>query len=172
MASSILVLGAGELGTAILTALAAQAPPTTKISVLLRPQTISSTNPTKVQELQKLKDLNVDFVGGDIASDSVSTLASTFKPYDLIISCLGFASGPGSQIKITQAVLQAGVRRFVPWQFGVDYERVGRGSAQTVWDEQLDVREILNTQKETEWIIVSTGIFMSFLLKRSLASLT
>ncbi|TVY73604.1 Isoflavone reductase-like protein, partial [Lachnellula suecica] len=167
MASNILVLGAGELGTVILTALAARAPPSTKISVLLRPTTISSPSPNKAKELSYLTSLNISLVPGDIATSSLSTLAALFKPYDLVISALGFASGPGSQVKITNAVLAAKVKRFVPWQFGVDYDVVGRGSAQPVWDEQLDVRELLRSQsgKGTEWIIVSTGIFMSFLFE-------
>jgi hypothetical protein len=40
-------------------------------------------------------------------------------------------------------VLQAGVERYVPWQFGVDYDVVGRGSGQEVFDEQSDVRDML-----------------------------
>lgn len=70
-------------------------------------------------------------------------------------------------MKITQAVLGAKVKRFVPWQFGVDYDVVGRGSAQEVWDEQLDVRELLRKQQGqgTEWIIISTGMFTSFLFE-------
>jgi hypothetical protein len=46
---------------------------------------------------------------------------------------MGFASGPGSQLKICRAVLEAGVERFFPWQFGVDYDVIGRGSAQTLF---------------------------------------
>lgn len=42
---------------------------------------------------------------------------------------------------------------------------MGRGSAQEVWDEQLDVRDLLRAQNETEWIIVSTGMFTSFLFE-------
>lgn len=42
---------------------------------------------------------------------------------------------------------------------------MGRGSAQPVWDEQLDVRDMLRAQNSTEWIVVSTGIFMSFLFQ-------
>jgi hypothetical protein len=164
MASNILV-GAGELGTAMLVALASRAPKSTKISVLLRPSTISSCSPSKKSELEALSSLRISFLPGDVANDSIPTLSALFKPYDLVINCLGFTSGPGSQVKITTAVLEAGVKRFVPWQFGVDYDIVGRGSAQPVWDEQFDVREILRNQKGTEWIIVSTGIFMSFLFE-------
>jgi len=164
MSSNILVLGAGELGMAMLTSLSKQAPSTTTISVLLRQSTISSPG-AKAAEHETLKNLNISLVPGDIATSTVPALVDLFKPYDLIISCLGFASGPGSQIKIAQAVLQAGVRRYFPWQFGVDYDVIGRGSAQTLFDEQLDVRDLLRSQNGTEWVIVSTGMFTSFLFE-------
>jgi nucleoside-diphosphate-sugar epimerase len=167
--TKILVLGAGELGTAILTQLSNLAPPKTTISVLLRLDTISSSSsPSKISQLSTLRSLGISFIPGDIAAQTVPELTSLFQPYDLVISCLGFASGPGSQVKITKAVLAARVKRFVPWQFGVDYDVVGRGSAQPVWDEQLNVRDLLRGQKGengTEWIIVSTGMFMSFLFE-------
>lgn len=165
MASDILVLGAGELGTAVLTGLSTISPPGTRISVLLRPATISTKSPEKLKELSYLKSLNIAFLAGDITL-SINSLAELFKPFDLIICCLGYASGPGSQTKIAQAVLDAKIKRYIPWQFGADYEVIGRGSAQPVWDEQLDVREMLKKQNITEWIIVSTGIFMSFLFEQ------
>lgn len=33
------------------------------------------------------------------------------------------------------------------------------------WDEQYDVRTLLREQNVTEWVIVSTGIFTSFLFE-------
>ena len=163
--TNILVLGAGELGTSILKALSSLSPPTTKISVLLRPATINTTTPSKQAELNLLSSLNIIFVPGDVVTSSPTELSTLFKPYDLVISSLGFVSGPGLQVKITKAVLEAGVKRYVPWQFGVDYDVVGRGSVQPVWDEQLDVRELLRGQSGTEWVIVSTGLFMSMLFE-------
>ena len=166
--NNILVLGAGELGTAILTSLSKHSPPSTKIAVLLRPSTLTSTSPTKVKELAYLKSLNITFLPGDIASSSIPSLASLFSPYDLLISCLGFSSGPGSQLKIARAVLAAKAKQYIPWQFGVDYDVIGRGSAQNLFDEQLDVRDLLRGQNGgTEWIIVSTGMFTSFLFEES-----
>ena len=47
----------------------------------------------------------------------------------------------------------------------MDYDVIGRGSAQTLFDEQLDVRDLLRGQKHTEWVIVSTGMFTSFLFE-------
>jgi hypothetical protein len=165
MSSNILVLGAGELGNAVLEALAKQAPSTTRISVLLRPSTIASTLISKQQEITGLRNLGISILPGDIATSTIPILSQLFAPYDLIISCLGFASGPGSQLKIAQVILDAGVKRYLPWQFGVDYDIIGRGSAQTLFDEQLDVRDLLRGQKGTEWIIVSTGMFTSFLFE-------
>ncbi|TVY27428.1 Isoflavone reductase PCBER1-like protein [Lachnellula hyalina] len=164
--TSILVLGAGELGSPMLTFLAAKIRPSTAtLTVLLRPQTIS--NPSRAAELDAFRALDISFLPGDIAASSISKLVALFKPYDLIVSCLGFASGPGSQAKICTAVLEAGVSRFVPWQFGVDYDIIGRGSAQTLFDEQLDVRDLLRAQDKTEWVIISTGMFTSFLFESS-----
>lgn len=72
---------------------------------------------------------------------------------------------PGTQLKLTRAILAAGTPRYFPWQFGLDYDALGRGSAQDLFDEQLDVRELLRGQDKTEWTIVSTGMFVSFLFE-------
>ena len=47
----------------------------------------------------------------------------------------------------------------------MNYDVVGKGSGQPVWDEQYDVRTLLREQNVTEWVIVSTGIFTSFLFE-------
>lgn len=166
MDSKILVLGAGELGTAILTSLSqlAYEQPKTSISVLLRPSTISSPSSSQAATISHLKSIGITIIAGDITS-SPPELASLFAPYDVIISCLGFSSGRGSQVKLARAVLDAGVKRYFPWQFGVDYDVIGRGSAQDLFDEQLDVRDLLRGQSATEWVIVSTGLFTSYLFE-------
>jgi hypothetical protein len=166
MSSKILVIGAGELGTQVLHFLASH--PNRKnadISVLLRPSSISSTDPTKLSELATLRSLSISLVPSDIATATESDLSTVFKAYDTIISCTGFAAGPGTQLKLARAVLSAGVARYIPWQFGVDYDIIGRGSAQELFDEQLDVRDILRGQSKTKWVIISTGMFTSFLFE-------
>jgi hypothetical protein len=165
MESKILVLGAGELGTAILNSLSQLThDQKTSISVLLRPSTVSSPSPSQAATISHLQSLNISIVLGDISSNPAE-LASLFAPYDVVISCLGFSSGRGSQLKLARAVLAAGVKRYFPWQFGVDYDVIGRGSAQDLFDEQLDVRDLLRVQSATEWVIVSTGLFTSFLFE-------
>ncbi len=170
--SHILIIGAGELGLAILHHLTHGSPATTKLTVLLRPATITSPDIAKQKEIAALHALGVNLLPCDLAASSVAQLSQAFAPFDLVISCTGFTAGKGTQIKLARAVLDAKVKRYIPWQFGVDYDIVGRGSAQDLFDEQLDVRDMLRGQQSgsedgsTEWIIVSTGIFTSFLFER------
>lgn len=169
MNNSILVIGAGELGMAILRNLAKRVAllPGTTLTVLLRPSTITSDEPGKQQDLAMLHSLGINFLAGDLATDSTSDLATQFKSFHTVISCTGYAGGRGTQLKIARAALDAEVPRYFPWQFGVDYDIIGRGSAQDLFNEQLDVRDLLRSQNRTEWVIISTGMFTSFLFDPS-----
>jgi nucleoside-diphosphate-sugar epimerase len=160
--TTTLVIGAGELGMAVISGLLERDPASAQsISVLLRPPTDDAGERTARQ----LQEKGVDIVYGDLATAIVDGLAAIFAGFDTIICCTGFVGGPGTQRKITTAVLQAGAKRYVPWQFGVDYDVVGRGSGQEVFDEQSDVRDMLRGQSATQWVIVSTGMFTSFLFE-------
>lgn len=164
---SILVLGAGELGMAVLRSLARRASQHAQVTVhvLLRESTIGTDATDKKQQLAELCATGIEPVAGDVIEDSITTLAEIFAGFDTVISCIGFSAGRGTQYKLTQAALEANVARYLPWQFGVDYDAIGRGSAQDLFDEQLDVRELLRGQTRTEWIIISTGMFTSFLFE-------
>lgn len=156
----VLVLGAGQLGMAVLRALAPRARAAGhRLTVLVSPASL--TEPSGQEALERL---GVDVVGFDLMADEAS-LAALFSRYRTVLNATGFVAGPGTQMKITRAVLAAGVRRYFPWQFGVDYDVVGRGSGQPVFDEQYDVRQVLRAQRATEWVIVSTGMFTSFLFE-------
>ncbi len=166
---SILVLGTGELGMAVLRHLAERTDPSsgTTLSVLLRPATIDSPNAGRQRDLTTIRRLGVEIVPGDLATATPADLANLFKGFHTVVGCTGFVAGSGTQRKLAQAVLDAGVARYVPWQFGVDYDVIGRGSAQDLFDEQLDVRDLLRAQARTGWIIISTGMFTSFLFEHS-----
>ncbi|MGF6764698.1 nucleoside-diphosphate-sugar epimerase [Paraburkholderia sp. GAS33] len=164
--NGILVLGAGELGMAVVRTLVRRtAPAAIPVAVLLRPATIQSADPVKQKDAAELRSLGVEIVPGDLSDQSGTELATIFRRFDTVISCTGFVGGPGVQLKLARAALDAGVKRYFPWQFGVDYEVIGRGSAQDLFDEQLDVRDLLRSQVQTEWVIVSTGMFTSFLFE-------
>ncbi|PGH10776.1 hypothetical protein AJ79_05249 [Helicocarpus griseus UAMH5409] len=171
--SRILILGAGELGTAVLTSLLRHPSYTssnskTSISLLLRPASISNPKASLTALLQFAPTNNpITLVPGDIAHDTHEALTALFRPYDLVISCTGFVAGSDTQLKITRAVLDAQVPFYIPWQFGVDYDAIGRSSAHDLFDEQLDVRDLLGEQERTRWTLVSTGMFTSFLFEKS-----
>lgn len=161
-AATTLVIGAGELGLAVISGLLEQNPGSAELtSVFLRPPVNAAENVIS----QQLEGKGLRIVHGDLATGTVDDLAAIFAGFDTVVCCTGFVGGPGTQRKITEAVLQAGVDRYVPWQFGVDYDVVGRGSGQEVFDEQSDVRDMLRGQSATQWIIVSTGMFTSFLFE-------
>ncbi|KAK4217184.1 NAD(P)-binding protein [Rhypophila decipiens] len=161
--TSILIIGAGELGTAILTALLshpARQPGATQISLLRRPATLTTPTP----ETTRLLSLGITLEPGDFVDDPIPQLAATFSKYHTVIQASGFGLPPGTQSRVTSAVLQAGVERYFPWQFGLNYRAIGKGSDQNLFDEMLSVRETLAAQDKTSWTVVSTGLFMSFLL--------
>jgi NAD(P)-dependent dehydrogenase (short-subunit alcohol dehydrogenase family) len=165
--NTALVLGAGELGIQVLRAMSHKVQEHTqvKISVLLRSEAAHAVSGSRKARLDELINLGITVVEGDLQENSVDELSEIFGAFDAVINCSGFVGGPGTQIKITQAVLKAAVARYFPWQFGVDYDVVGKGSGQQVWDEQLEVRHLLREQKATGWVIVSTGIFTSYLFE-------
>lgn len=162
---SILIIGAGELGTAILSALASHPskPPHVSFSVLLRPDSITSPKLDKQQSNDQLRALGATLVPGNFVDDDVADLARVFEGYDIVIQAGGYGLPKGTQLKSANAALQAGVPRYFPWQFGVDYEEIGEGSAQDLFDEMLQVRRLLRSQTSTAWTIISTGLFMSYL---------
>ncbi|PON29916.1 hypothetical protein TGAM01_v201282 [Trichoderma gamsii] len=169
MASNMLVLGAGELGLAVLEALARHPKRSTNsrsITVALRQATLDSAAPDKKRLVQQLRALDVRFEAVDVVQASASELAAVFARYDTVISCTGMGLPSGTQTKLARAALEAGAEhqlRYLPWQFGMDYDAIGLGSSQDLFDEQLGVRALLRDQSSTEWLIVSTGLFMSFL---------
>lgn len=163
---SILVLGAGELGSEVLKSLASHPVRShTRLALLLRPSTIATGDAKKCSENESYKELGIEILPGDVVQDDPGQLAKTFAPFDTVISCTGMTFPTGTQLKIAKAVLAAGVKRYFPWQYGIDYDKIGRASAQDLFDEQLDVRDLLRSQQKTNWVIVSTGMFISFLFE-------
>lgn len=175
---SILLLGAGELGTAILAHLAKQPQlARTHFTVALRPSSIADPNSDRLKALRSLvhPETRLSFTGLDLGAESAQdTLRQIIRAAkaDVVIGCTGFAGSggdTGAQILIANAVLESGVvKRYFPWQFGVDYDVTGPVVAGGLMSEQCDVRTLLRAKAEAagvEWIIVSTGMFMSFVFE-------
>lgn len=162
----VLVLGAGQLGTAVLDSLVpAVIQRNGAVSGIVSPGSWDARGKLRSTAHQKLADRGAEFIAVDVASSTPASLKDLFANFATIINCMGFVAGAGTQIKITRAALEARVKRYFPWQFGVNYDAVGKGSGQPVWDEQYDVRTLLRAQTATEWVIISTGMFTSFLFE-------
>ena len=161
---SILVLGTGELGIEVLRALAGHERRASRsVTVLLRPsQDITSR---RQKQLAELASLGVSYIEADVANDDQSILQKIFGQHHTVIGCTGMTYPAGTQLKLAKAIISSKVQRYLPWQFGVDYDAIGRGSSQDLFSEQLDVRDLLRGQKATKWVIISTGLFMSFLFE-------
>ncbi|CAJ2507053.1 Uu.00g082390.m01.CDS01 [Anthostomella pinea] len=171
---SILIIGAGDLGTAGLEGLvqhpsyssAAQNP---KIAILLRPATINTADAAKQRQNAHLRTLGAVLQPGDVVAESEADRAALFGRFEVVIGCSDMGLPAGTQVRITRAVLLAAagvggkrLTRYFPWQWGLDYDVVGEGSAQDLFDEQLAVRGLLQNQhrkqkgekegeRETEW---------------------
>lgn len=135
------------------------------VSVMLRESAIASDNPDKQRDLAEIRSLGIEVVTGDLVKNSLDELATLFSQYDTVIGCTGIAAGVETPMKVARAALKAGIPRYFPWQFGVDFEIIGRGSPQDIFDSQLDVRELLQAQDQTEWVVISTGMFMNYLFE-------
>jgi len=162
MENSILVIGTGEVGLSMLHALSEYRKVyqhSFGIAALIKP------DQDVIAAFKQSSMRGIDIETLDLQGSPMEELAKVFVKYDTVICCSGFSIGRGMQVKITRAVLMAGVNRYVPWQFGADYDKIGRGSVQPVFDEQRDVRDLLRGQDATKWMIVSTGMITSFLFR-------
>jgi hypothetical protein len=164
---SILILGAGELGEQIVLNLATHpARSTTELTLLLRPSAVATEDDTKKARIAKFRQLYVSIIPGDIAAATQSELTALFKTFHTVIGCTGMEMPPGTQTKIATAALDAQIPRFFPWQFGLDYDVIEQNTRHSLFSEQVRIRNMLRAQTDTKWVIVSTGMFLSFLFRK------
>ncbi|OAF98634.1 NAD(P)-binding protein, partial [Paraphaeosphaeria sporulosa] len=165
-ATQILLIGAGELGTAFLPHLSAL------------PHTHTTVGVRTPEKYSHLSSCTVSVVPLDISGPS-EALSQSFSNYDIVISATGFGQSSGTLLKLAKEILNAGLLRrntnqsrlwFFPWQWGVDYDITGDGQGlMPLFGEQAAVRNLLRaeaTQNNIKWTVVSTGIFMSFLFEQ------
>jgi NAD(P)-dependent dehydrogenase (short-subunit alcohol dehydrogenase family) len=121
MSQTVLVLGAGELGMAVLEALTSHpSKQNTKFTVLLRQSSLDSANPERRKTVQRLKALDMAFEVADVVLAAKEELAELFGRYSAVVSCNGMGLPSGTQKKIAEAALEGEVKRFFPWQFGME----------------------------------------------------
>lgn len=96
---------------------------------------------------------------------SQTELTTLFAKYDTIIGCTGMTLPPGTQTKIAHAALEARIPKFVPWQFGLDYDAIEKNTKHDLFSEQVAIRNTLRAQSVTDWVIASTSMFLSFIFE-------
>ena len=103
--TSILVVGAGELGSSILQSLV-QHPKRqgTRIAVLKRSETLPST----------LHGYDIEVITSDISDVSTEKLGDLFRGFHTVVNCCGMQVEPQVQVKIFEAAQQANVKRYFP----------------------------------------------------------
>ena len=168
--NSILVIGAGELGLAVINAILAHpsySPTSTQLTLMIRPASLSNPSPEKAKQNSHIRSLGVNIVPGDIESLSQPELTSLLNDgkYTTVLHAGGMTLAPSTMLKLTHAVIEAKIPYYVPWQHGVDYDIIGREGGQGMFSEQIDVRDLLRSQSTTDWIVLSCGIFTSFLFE-------
>ncbi|KAF2810515.1 isoflavone reductase [Mytilinidion resinicola] len=144
----ILVGAGGNLGPAILEQLIASP---LNVTVLSRKES-TSTFPSEV------KVIKVDYT-------DASALASALKGQDAVISVLATAAG-AVQPKIIDAAIAAGVKRFIPTEFGSDTASADVRAIVPAFEGKKAVVDYLkNREKEISWTALVTGPFFDWGLK-------
>jgi hypothetical protein len=135
----------GNLGPSILTPFLASP---FKITVLTRP-TSKSTFPASATVIK------TDY--------SPSSLASAFKDQDAVISIVG-NEGFADQAKIIDAAIAAGVKRFIPSEFGSDTANPTVREIVPVFNGKKQVVDYLKTKESAtfSWTAFITGPFFDW----------
>ncbi|KAK1324810.1 Isoeugenol synthase 1 [Acorus calamus] len=137
-ASKILVIGAtGYIGKHLVRASMAAGHPTT---VLIRAETLASTDPSKQSLFKEFESIGVKIVKGDLNDHDL--LVRCIKRVDVVISAVSTAHHL-DQHKIVNAIKEAGnVKRFLPSEFGIESGRVKvLPIFQFVMDNKVEIRK-------------------------------
>jgi uncharacterized protein YbjT (DUF2867 family) len=95
--------------------------------------------------------------------DDVPSLENALRGVDLVVSTL---SGPtvGKQINLIHAAKAAGVKRFIPSEFGTDIKSLKEaGHTVAFFEPKLAVRAELQ-KVGLEYVLIENGFFYTFLL--------
>ena len=88
--------------------------------------------------------------------DSVESLAAAFQGADVVVTTVG-ASGLALQVTMIEAAIRAGVKRFIPSEFGADTLNE-RSRTLPVYRTKVDTLELLKA-KAAEGLIEWTAVF-------------
>ena len=132
-----------------------------KLSVLMRSLPADAPEAKKAAHAA-LKARGVTVVSGD-ASQGEDALVPLLKDIDVVLSALGGPTFAADQLKLVAAAKKAGVKWFVPSEFGLDVAAVGRGSTAPPFDGKLAVRDAIKAAG-LDYTYVLSGAFTEYAL--------
>ena len=172
--NKILLLGAGELGQAIISSIVEHpiftAIKGSTLTIALRPSSLETpTDAQKTLQTSWLINPQVSLHGLDLEATPLASLTEFLATSDFttVIHAGGMTSIEGTYTKLARAVLDAQVPLYLPWQFGLDYDVIGPAAGHGLFAEQCGVRVLLREQTRTKYKIISCGMFMSFLFEQA-----
>lgn len=147
---NILIIGAGGTNIGHHLALALSADPAFQLSILTRPNSKSTHPPNATLFPNPSNPTHAAYV-------------EAFKDQDAIVSCLGF-EGKKSEKAIIDAAVEAGVRRFLPSEYGVDNTDSAARQLSPVFDMKGATIEYLQSKEgsKLEWTAVPTGMLLDW----------
>ncbi|KAL2128222.1 hypothetical protein VTI74DRAFT_9478 [Chaetomium olivicolor] len=154
---NILLIGAtGSIGRYVLAALLAK--PSLSVTVLRR---ASSTAPNDLPA-----NVRTITVPDDYPTDAV---IAAFRGQDAVISCLTTLS-VAAQFRLIDAAVTAGVRRYVPSEYGLNNMRADAQALSGVFRDKGAVQAYLRAKAdkgEIEWMSVSCGMWIKWSMRNN-----
>lgn len=90
------------------------------------------------------------------------SLVAALKGQDAVVSAIGGA-GVSAQTKIIDAAIAAGVKRFIPSEFGSDTTNPLTLEYFPGWAEKVEIRKYLESkQDQIEWTGIFNGLFFDW----------
>ncbi|KAJ3004448.1 hypothetical protein HKX48_001225 [Thoreauomyces humboldtii] len=157
----VAIVGAtGNLGTAITNALLSHGD---KVQVTLLLRALPADAPAAKQAGRTaLLDQGARAIDIDVQSASIEELATALRDTDVVLSTVGIELLKEGQLKLVEAAKIAGVKRFIPSEFGIDMDKVGRGGPVSVWDFKLDVQDAIK-KAGLDYTFIEVGIFAEYI---------
>ncbi|KAF5602573.1 isoflavone reductase [Fusarium pseudocircinatum] len=106
--------------------------------------------------------------------DSPERLTKVFSGQDAVVSLIA-PGGIGEQKKVIDAAIDAGVKRFLPSEFGVN-TRTATGAISKALAAKIGVTEYLITKSKENpsftWTGLSTGVFFDWVITKEIAGIS
>jgi len=154
--STVLVAGAtGNLGFKTILALL-DSKKFKEVRALVRPATLQGDQ--KKDKVEQLKAKGAIIKEGDV--NDVNSLISALQGVDAVISTVTSNDFVKSQLNLLEASKAAGVKRFIPGEFGVDDE--AKTSKVLLHEWKIKVLEAVE-KSGLEWTVIVNGVFLEYL---------